>query len=51
MPSLPVNDYRIGAKDLIEIKVYELPEMNQTVRVAEDGSVSLSLLGKIIVAA
>ena len=50
MPSLPVNDYRIGAKDLIEIKVYELPEMNQTVRVAEDGSVSLSLLGKIVVA-
>jgi polysaccharide export outer membrane protein len=47
---LPVNDYRIGAKDLIEIKVYELPEMNQTVRVAEDGSVTLSLLGKIEVA-
>jgi polysaccharide biosynthesis/export protein len=48
--ALPVNDYRIGANDLIEIKVYELPELNQTVRVAEDGSVSLSLLGKIGVA-
>lgn len=48
--ALPVNDYRIGANDLIEIKVYELPELNQTVRVAEDGSVTLSLLGKIEVA-
>lgn len=48
--ALPINDYRIGANDLIEIKVYELPELNQTVRVAEDGSVTLSLLGKIQVA-
>lgn len=48
--SLPVNDYRIGAKDLIEIKVFELPELNQTVRVAEDGSITMSLLGKIEVA-
>lgn len=49
-PSLPVNDYRIGANDLIDIKVFELPELNQTVRVAEDGSVTMSLLGKIDVA-
>jgi len=45
--SLPVNDYKIGTKDLLEIKVFELPELNQTVRVAEDGSVSFSLLGKV----
>jgi polysaccharide biosynthesis/export protein len=44
---LPVDDYKIGARDLLEIKVYELPEMNQTVRVSEDGSISLALLGKI----
>jgi polysaccharide export outer membrane protein len=48
--TLPVNDYKIGTKDLLEIKVFELPELNQTVRVAEDGSVSLSLLGKVDVA-
>jgi len=49
-PPLPVNDYRIGAKDLIEIKVFELPELNQTVRISEDGSITLSLLGKVDVA-
>lgn len=42
-------DYRIGPKDLIEIKVYELPELNQTVRVAEDGTVSLAIIGKVYV--
>jgi polysaccharide export outer membrane protein len=44
---LQVNDYRIGPKDLLEITVFELPELNQTVRVSEDGSITLSLLGKV----
>lgn len=48
--NLPVNDYRIGPKDLLQITVFELPELNQTVRVAEDGSITLTLLGKIEVA-
>jgi len=48
--TLPVNDYRIGAKDLLQIAVFELPELNQTVRVSEDGSITLSLLGKVEVA-
>jgi len=30
--------------------VFELPELNQTVRVSEDGSISLIMLGKIEVA-
>lgn len=44
---LPVTDYKIGSKDLLEIKVFELPELNQTVRVSEDGSISLVMLGKV----
>lgn len=46
---LKAMDYRIGPKDLIEIKVYELPELDQTVRVAEDGTVSLAVIGKVAV--
>ncbi|MCR4396969.1 MAG: polysaccharide biosynthesis/export family protein, partial [Candidatus Saccharicenans sp.] len=42
-----VIDYRIGAKDLLEIKVYELPELNQTVRVAEDGTITLAVIGPV----
>lgn len=47
---IPVMEYRIGAKDLLEIRVFELPELNQTVRVSEDGSITMSLLGRVEVA-
>jgi len=43
-------EYKIGAKDLLEIKVFELPDLNQTVRVSEDGSITLPLLGKVAIA-
>lgn len=46
---LPVVDYRIGTRDLLQITVFEHAELNQTVRVAEDGSITLVLLGKIAV--
>jgi polysaccharide export outer membrane protein len=42
-----VSEYRIGPKDLLEITVFESPELNQTVRVSEDGSITLPLLGKV----
>ncbi len=44
-----VKEYKIGPKDLLEITVFELPELNQTVRVSEDGSVSLPLLDQVVV--
>jgi polysaccharide biosynthesis/export protein len=45
--SMPVNEYRIGAGDRLEITVFNLPELTQTVRVSEDGSVSFALLGRV----
>jgi polysaccharide export outer membrane protein len=44
------RDYRIGPQDLLEINVFEAPELNRTVRVSENGEVSLPLLGGIHVA-
>ena len=37
--------YTIGAKDLLTITVFEVPELNITVRVSEDGDIALPLLG------
>ncbi len=39
--------YNIGAKDLITITVFDVPDLNTTVRIAEDGSITLPLLGRV----
>lgn len=44
------SDYRIGRQDLLEIHVFDLKELDQTVRVADDGSITLPLLGRLQVA-
>jgi polysaccharide export outer membrane protein len=41
------GDYRIGPQDLLDINIFEAPELNRTVRVSENGQVSLPLLGGI----
>lgn len=43
----PVYSYAVGPKDLLTINVFEVPELNITVRVSEDGSITIPLLGKI----
>ena len=46
------TDYRIGARDLLEIEVYELEESNKTkvlrARVAQDGRIRLPLIGAVV---
>jgi len=42
-------DYTIGAYDLVEIQVFELAQLTRKVRVAEDGTISLPLLGKVMI--
>jgi polysaccharide biosynthesis/export protein len=44
------RDYRIGPQDLLEINIFEAPELNRGVRVSENGDVSMPLLGGIQVA-
>jgi polysaccharide export outer membrane protein len=43
------TDYRIGRQDLLEIKVFDVEELDQTVRVSDDGSISMPLLGRLVV--
>jgi len=44
------SDYRIGRQDLLEISVFDVEELDQTVRVADDGSITMPLLGRLEVA-
>jgi polysaccharide biosynthesis/export protein len=39
--------YRIGPQDVIDISVYQVPELQRTVQVAESGTVNLPLVGDI----
>jgi polysaccharide export outer membrane protein len=45
-PTTP-SGYRIGPKDLLEIKVFEVPELNIERRVSEEGTINLPLIGDI----
>jgi polysaccharide export outer membrane protein len=44
------SDYHIGRQDLLEISVFDVEELDQTVRVADDGSITMPLLGRLTVA-
>ena len=46
----PESDSRIGPDDLLDITVFEAPEMNRTVRVSTGGEISFELLGAVHVA-
>jgi polysaccharide biosynthesis/export protein len=43
------TEYRIGPKDLLEISVFGVQDLNKTVRVSEDGKISLPLIGEVAV--
>ena len=40
-------EYRIGAHDLLEINIFEAPELNRSLRVSAGGEISMPLLGTI----
>jgi polysaccharide export outer membrane protein len=40
-----VSDYRVGPQDLIEISVFQVPDLSRTVRVNSGGQISLPLIG------
>jgi polysaccharide export outer membrane protein len=46
-PSGEQTEYRIGAHDLLEINVFEAPDLNRSLRVSASGEISMPLLGAI----
>jgi len=47
LPELTVDESRIGPDDLLEITVFEAPELNRSLRVSANGEISLQLLGPV----
>jgi len=43
------GEYKLGPKDLLEVRVLEIPELNLERRISDDGSLMLPLLGEIAV--
>lgn len=50
VPALHKQDYRIGIGDLLEIEVYDEPDLTREARVLTDGKISLPLLGQVTAA-
>jgi polysaccharide biosynthesis/export protein len=40
-------DYKLGPEDVVAITVFDLPEMTQTARVENDGTINVKLLGRV----
>jgi polysaccharide export outer membrane protein len=47
LPEPTIDESRIGPDDLLEITVFEAPELNRTLRVSANGEISLQLLGPV----
>lgn len=43
----PAAERALGTEDLLEVTVFEVPDLNRTVRIGDSGSVSLPLVGEI----
>ena len=45
--SVSAADYRISARDILQITVFQVQDLNNAVQVGEDGNVALPLVGKV----
>jgi protein-tyrosine phosphatase len=44
------NGYRIGPQDVLEISVFQVPDLSKSVQVAEAGTINFPLVGETVVA-
>lgn len=47
VPVAAPQEYRIGPEDLLDITVFDAPELNRSLRVSASGEISLPLLGAV----
>lgn len=47
-PALDDVEYVLGAEDVIEVSVYQAPELSRTIPIRPDGRISLPLVGEVI---
>jgi len=41
------NVYKISPRDIVDVSVFQVPDLTKTVQVSEDGNVTLPLVGKV----
>lgn len=41
------TDYQLAPRDIVEVAVFQAPDLNKVVQVSEDGNITLPLLGKV----
>lgn len=47
VPESMTDDYRVGSQDLLEVKVFQIEDLDRAVRVDQTGEISLPLIGKV----
>ena len=47
LSTLTSKDYRLGPEDVIEVRVFELDQLNRKLRVSGDGHIELPLVGRL----
>lgn len=46
-PRRQEDEYVVGSEDLLEVQVYQVPELNTTARVGGDGAITLPVVGAV----
>jgi polysaccharide export outer membrane protein len=49
-PALAGGDYRVGPLDILDVSVFQVPDLSRTVQVAANGQISLPLIGAVVAA-
>jgi polysaccharide export outer membrane protein len=44
----PSGDYRIGSLDVLDVSVFQVPDLARTVQVSANGEISLPLIGSVV---